>query len=428
MLSKIDFRQYLIIALSIAIFTTPLGVVMIKGWAGYHLFICTLLSLILLWINRQHSTNLDISDRSQIRIMAWVFTLPFLATLTAQLLRNDFDLPALDSPARFILAIPILYGLIFSKMNIERLLVIAIPLSAIATYLLIPYLPQKGWALNPGRLATYSVDPLTFGKISLALGLMSAFIAIKHFNKPFIFIAACSGTFIGIYLSIESASKTGWLAIPLVLAFLTINFLIQPISLRKKIFLSTVCSILIMAPFLLSTTVKERTFVFIQEFQQYHSKDSNRETSTGARISFYIIGSKLFLEKPLEGWGDKNFENRLSNPDFIHLASNETKLLALGAGFHSDIMQNAVRSGLGGLIAYICIFLVPLVYFIKLYLKNQSCRLISGIGIIYVCVELVSSLSTEVLSLKSTASFYGLMIAFLMAGSFNMKYQQAKQI
>jgi O-antigen ligase len=355
--------------------------------------------------------------------MAWFFTLPFLATLTAQLLRNDFDLPALDSPARFILAIPILYGLIVSKMNIARLLIIVIPLSAIVTYLLIPYLPQKGWALSPSRLATYSVDPLTFGKISLALGLMSALVSIKHFNKPYIFITACSGTFIGIYLSIESASKTGWLAMPLVLAFLTINFIKEPISLRKKLLLSTVCSIILVAPFLSSATVKERTFIFIQEFQQYHQKDSNKETSTGARISFYIIGSKLFLEKPVEGWGDKNFENRLSNPDFNHLASNETKLLALGAGFHSDIMQNAVRSGLGGLIAYLGIFLVPLFFFIKLYLKNQSCRLISGLGIIYVCVELVSSLSTEVLSLKSTASFYGLMIAFLMAGSFNMKNQ-----
>lgn len=213
---------------------------------------------------------------------------------------------------------------------------------------------------------------------------------------------------------------------PLVLAFLTINFLTQPISLRKKLLLSTVCSIILMAPFLLSTTAKERTSVFIQEFQQYHQKDSNKETSTGARISLYIISSKLFLEKPVEGWGDKNFENRLSNPDFNHLASNETKFLALGAGFHSDIMQNAVRSGLGGLIAYLGIFLVPLFFFIKFYLKNQSCRLISGLGIIYVCVELVSSLSTEVLSLKSTASFYGLMIVFLVAGSLNMKTQSPK--
>jgi hypothetical protein len=52
--------------------------------------------------------------------------------------------------------------------------------------------------------------------------------------------------------------------------------------------------------------------------------------------------------------------------------------------------------------------------------------MISGLGIIYVSVELISSLSTEVLSLKSTASFYGLMVVFLIAGSINAKTQSSQ--
>lgn len=426
--TKIDFRQYLIIALSIAIFTTPLGVLTIKGWAGYHLFICTLLSLILLWTNRQHSTNLDTSDRCQIRIMAWVFTLPFLATLTAQLLRNDFDLPALDSPARFILAIPILYGLIISKMNIARLLIIVIPLSAIATYLLIPYLPQKGWAINSNRLATYSVDPLTFGKIALSLGLMSALIAIENIHKKFIFVIALFGLILGIYMSIGSGSRTGWLSVLLVIFFLLIHFFKKTSSITKKIMGSVIVSVALLTPFLTSPQALNRASEALLELQAWQPSNDTVDTSVGMRLSFWRIGSQLFVEKPITGWGDNGFKERLAASDFSAIASQYTRDFTLGAGFHSDIMQNAVRSGFGGLIAYLGIFLVPLIFFIKVYLKNQSCRLISGLGIIYVCVELVSSLSTEVLSLKSTASFYGLMIAFLMAGSFNMKNQQSKQI
>lgn len=45
MQSRIDFRNYLLIFLAIAIFTTPLGVLSIKGWAGYHLFICAFFHL-----------------------------------------------------------------------------------------------------------------------------------------------------------------------------------------------------------------------------------------------------------------------------------------------------------------------------------------------------------------------------------------------
>jgi hypothetical protein len=81
MLSKINLKHYLTIALSIAIFTTPLGVLTIKSWAGYHLFICALLSIILLWTNRQHLCELDFSNQIQMRIITWVSALPFLARL-----------------------------------------------------------------------------------------------------------------------------------------------------------------------------------------------------------------------------------------------------------------------------------------------------------------------------------------------------------
>ena len=144
------------------------------------------------------------------------------------------------------------------------------------------------------------------------------------------------------------------------------------------------------------------------------------------RLSFWKIGTELFIEKPITGWGNDGFKERLAQPDFREIASQYTRDFTLSAGFHSDLLQNAVRSGIGGLIAYLSIFLVPLAFFIRFYLKNPSSQLISGLGIVYVCVELISSLSTEVLSLKSTASFYGLMIVFLVAGSLNMKTQSLK--
>ncbi len=424
MLSKIDPRYYLTIALSIAVFTTPLGILTIKGWAGYHLFICALLSMMLLWMNRQHLSKLDISDQSQIRIMAWILALPFLATLAAQIFRNEINLPALDSPARFIFAIPILYGLMASKINIERIFVIAIPLGVIATYLLIPYLPQKGWVLDPtGRLATYSVDPLTFGKIALGLGLISLFIAIENIQKKIILIIAFLSALIGIHMSILSQSRTGWPSIFLFLTFLTLHFFHKKISISKKIFLTLGLCIVVLTPFLTNPKVLDRTVSAIQEIKEFQTKNIEKNKSVEMRLSFWRIGAQLFIEKPITGWGNDGFKERLAAPDFREIANQHTRDFTLGAGFHSDIMQNAVRSGIGGVLAYLSIFLVPLAFFIRLYLKNPSSQLMSGLGIIYVCVELISSLSTEVLSLKSTASFYGLMIVFLVAGSLNTKNQ-----
>jgi O-antigen ligase len=383
--------------------------------------------MILLWINRQHSTNLDISDRSQIRNMAWVFTLPFLATLAAQIFRNQFNLPALDSPARFILAIPILYGLMAAKINVEKILSIAIPVSVMAIYLLIPHLPQKGWAIiDPNRLATYSVDPLTFGKIALGLGLMSALIAIENTHKKLTFIIAALGVILGIYMSIKSQSRTGWLSVIVVIFFLISHIFRRTDSVTKKLIASTIFLVFLITPFITNPQVVSRTYQAINELKIWELRNDNANTSVGMRLSFWRIGTQLFFEKPITGWGNDGFKERLAQPDFKEMANQYTRDFTLSAGFHGDIMQNAVRSGIGGLIAYLSIFLVPLAFFIRFYLKNPSSQLISGLGIVYVCVELISSLSTEVLSLKSTASFYGLMIVFLVAGSLNMKTQSPK--
>lgn len=426
MLSKIDPRHYLTIALSIAVFTTPLGILTIKGWAGYHLFICALLSMILLWMNRQHLSRFDFSDQSQIRIIAWILALPFLATLAAQILRNEINLPALDSPARFILAIPILYGLMVSKINIKRILAIAIPISVIATYLLIPYLPQKGWALDTYRLATYSVDPLTFGKIALGLGFMSILIAIESTHKKLISILAVCGLILGIHMSIESQSRTGWLSVLFVIPFFIIYLFRKTGSIKIKLINSVILSIFLLTPFLSNPKVLNRLSQAVHEIKTWQPSKDNAGSSVGMRLSFWKIGTHLFIEKPLTGWGNDGFKGRLAEADFKEIANQHIKDFTVSTGFHSDIMQNAVRSGIGGLIAYLSIFLVPLAFFMRFYLKNPSSQLISGLGVIYVCVELISSLSTEVLSLKSTASFYGLMIVFLVAGSLSMKTQSPK--
>jgi O-antigen ligase len=181
----------------------------------------------------------------------------------------------------------------------------------------------------------------------------------------------------------------------------------------------------LLSPFLASPKVKHRVIHGIHETTTWLGNVNSADNSVGMRLSFLKIGTQLFIERPITGWGNAGFKERLADDDFKGMASQYTRDFTLSAGFHSDIMQNAVRSGIGGLIAYLSIFLVPITFFFTAYLKNQSTRLISGLGIIYVCVELVSSLSTEVLSLKSTASFYGLMIVFLVAGSLNLKTQSS---
>ncbi len=418
----LNYKNYPLTALQVVIFTTPLGILTIKGWAGWHLFIGMLFSVFVLLLNKKNNPRQAVEYKSsQLHMMALVLTLPFLATLITQLLRNQFDASDLDSPSRFLIAIPILYALTVANINTAKILTLAIPLSAIASYLLIPYLPQKGWALEAGRLATYSVDPLTFGKIALGIGLMSVFIAIENAQKKLILIIAIIGAGLGMYLSIQSQSRTGWLSITFVLFFLVVHVLNKNASAIKKIITSVIIVAAISTPFLTNPQVISRVTEAIHNIKTWQPNKNTVDTSVGMRMSFWLIGSQLFIERPIKGWGNDGFKERLTDSDFSEIASQYTREFTIGAGFHSDIMQNAVRSGISGLIAYLAIFLIPLLIFIYQYRHNLYTRTASGLGIIYVCVEFVSSLSTEVLSLKSTTSYYGLIIAILVAESIKTK-------
>jgi O-antigen ligase len=99
-------------------------------------------------------------------------------------------------------------------------------------------------------------------------------------------------------------------------------------------------------------------------------------------------------------------------------ASKVTREGLLVAGFHNDYIANAVRYGIGGLLAIIAIFLIPFLFFVHC-LRYKSVQSYAMVGIAYVLIQSVSSLSYHVLDFKFMASFYALMIALLMGITVN---------
>jgi O-antigen ligase len=100
-------------------------------------------------------------------------------------------------------------------------------------------------------------------------------------------------------------------------------------------------------------------------------------------------------------------------PSFAY-ASPATLEGAFHAHFHNQVVSNAVRSGIGGLAATLLLLLVPLVICIrKLRHTSPVTREIAFMGFAYTLCMFVSSLSTEVVDLKSLASLYAVMTAVL---------------
>src|SRR5262249_35100199 len=102
----------------------------------------------------------------------------------------------------------------------------------------------------------------------------------------------------------------------------------------------------------------------------------------------------------------------LPPPSGFSYASQDAIRSGFTSGFHNQLVTNAVRSGVGGLLATGLLLFVPLLVCARgLRRRAAAARRDAMVGLAYCTCVVVSSLSTEVVDLKFAASFYAVMAA-----------------
>jgi O-antigen ligase len=403
-------------------FIAPLGLLIVKGWIGWLLLLQSFMALILTLKSKETLRNFCVNKWSVLVFIT--FSLPLVAILNSQFLNNSWEWRYYDSPSRFLFAIPLIIYIWQSKIKLQPLLEFTFPLTLIVTFIALPFLPKLGYGADPNRLATYFVDPLTFGRISLTFGLVSiAFVNFK--NKPLISnLVLLIGFFLGLYLSVQSGSRTGWLAAPIVLIFIFAMYAPFKNKLVSLCIALMICIIGTFTIYKLSPTVHQRVSLAIHEVSSYQLNQLNQDNSVGMRISFIRMGLYFFSERPLSGWGDKSFKEKLNDPKISYFSSNFTREFAFNAGFHNEFITNMVRSGILGLLSSLLLFVTPLIIFCKLLTFNRQLAIA---GVTYVVCELISGLSTEVFNLKFTTALYAFNISVFLGLALQSLIQKSNE-
>lgn len=391
---------------------SPLFVLTIGGWMSGMLFITSALSIYLLFNIKSETTP----DNQKAKLNKWLIAMVaalsshVIATFLGHLFRQSWNWPDYDTPFRFVLAIPILLIIFKRQLPVINYWLWVIPLTIIVTYILMPFLPKTGWGNEPGRLTTSMVDPLTFGRICLTFSLLSiVLVPIKKKKTLPLLIIQIVGALIGIYLSIRSGSRTGWLAFPIVLMiiFITYGPKNKFIALAIAILLSVGGSYL---TYEFSNTVKQRIDFALSEIQSYKFNQVNPDTSAGMRISFARMGLYYVGLSPFSGNTKEDLINHKDDQEISRYASAYTRDTAIQHQFHNEFTTNTVKNGIWGFISTTLIFFVPFSIFLAGLFKPK-CRKLALAGVTYLICELVSAMSTEVIGLKFTASLYSILIA-----------------
>jgi len=391
----------------------PLLYLTLKGWTNTLTIILFGLALLhFLRLPRSEWRIKNISGTEWVVIAA--LASGFLAIFISQLLRHNIVFKPYDGPLRMLLSAPIFLFLLKKKVDFVQVFQYVCPLSLLILFVFVQANPAQMQVWG-GRFTTYFVDPNAFGINTMLLAFLCLF-SIDAVSKDGLALRLLkyAGVLAGFYLEMKSQTRGAWLAEPAMLAlWAAIHW--QSKS-KKELLVSTLISVLaIVGCYLFIDLFHARVNSIYHEIFAWIN-ETNTDTSTGLRLSMWQISWVLFKQAPFCGYGDLGYQSQLLMPQIQSAFSQEAISAMRTVGPHNEYLANMVRSGIFGFIAVSLQFFVPGLVFIRgLKSSIQGVKSASAMGLCFVMGMMITSLSLEVLTLKYTNSFYGLMIAALCA-------------
>ncbi len=393
-------------------FTAPVFALSIKGAVNFFLFLIAVLCIFDYFFkcrNNVHFKNkLSPSDISLVICLC----LPCISLILSQILRQKLELPSLDSASRLVICAFLGVYLLKEKIKLpEKKYHLSYSLAIIISAIAIYFSPDV--VLNWGnRYATKHADPNAFGvyitaltAIALTLSLLSLQ-RLNFLGKLMSWLAVG----IGIILAIGSQTRGAWLGLPILL-IPSIYSLAKNHIFRVWLIVATFAAIAISTYFLNNTIADRVNSIYTLTSQAITSQEE--VNSVTVRLSMWQLAIDIAKNEVLSGYGMHLPTNLVDQALADNNYNRVVKHVFIQAGPHNEYLANLLRSGIFGLISSLLIFFIPFALFIKLYINSKTKNFFATAGLAFTLSLIISALTIEVLTLKFTASLYGLTIVTL---------------
>ncbi|MGC3872346.1 O-antigen ligase family protein [Halomonas sp. GXIMD04776] len=235
-----------------------------------------------------------------------------------------------------------------------------------------------GWQklVMGARRAQGFVDSIQFGDLSLLLGFFCltglgwALSRDTRIRRQAWCVLLVLGAISGVLGSFLSGSRGGWVSFPFMLGVLYLGY---GHHLSKR-WLAGLAIIFLVGPVIAYSIpqlgVQERVQRIFSSYTEF-VEEGDPTNSVGARIEMWRSALILIPERPLLGWGESGYSqarDTLIDEGAIH------PYLKKFDHVHNDLLDAWLKQGMGGLIALLALYLVPLYLFAK-RLHSQDLRL-----------------------------------------------------
>ena len=347
-------RSWLYYPISALILLLPaLAVVVEHGASGTYLLLW-FTALLCLWGSLRH-LQLDADER----ILLWILLGYFSVVLISWLLsgQSDAGLFHVKRAARVLVVVPLYLLLRRLDPDLRWFAAGCMAGAVLAGVWAIDHFIagyRNAWIPR----ANGATHPILFGNLSLSMAVIAVAMWRLHPTKWWR-VFAVSAVLLGLTASLFSATRGGWIALP-VLSLLLIWFLLRSTSVKVKL---AVCASLVASAVVLylipETGIQERVLHAQQDLQRYTEGDTV-SNSLGERFNMWHASLILMQQNPLFGAGVGQFiseaqrlmqEGVVGDFDVRHYHAHSIYFTALG------------QLGLIGLGLTLAMLIYPLVFF-----------------------------------------------------------------
>ncbi len=411
------------------------------------LLVLTVLLLIPKNSGRQDSLD-DPNPTKKLLLVVSIFLIPTIAVLIAQIIRGELKWEDYDSPSRLLFGM-----LVFINLTKLREVEVQKVQSAVSTGLCLALLTlpiavsessRQRWG---GRFATTLSDPNTLGSfVGLFMVLLLCQIVFQNPLKLRKYTIIHLGWLLtrvvamgcGLWALIGSQSRAAWAATA-VTGLLVVGLFVGDVIRHRQSLGSYWLRLLILfmllivlgalAPILsIDGTSNRFQSIFLQISNALSDKNFHDQQSISIRFEMYMVGLEIFLSNFLSGYGDLNYRFVLESEQFLSRYHTETLELFVSAGPHSELLARALQSGIWGLFGAITLFCLPGYIFWrnKQGDPSRTGQVANKCGVIFTTYVILIQFSIE-FSLKYVSSFYGYILAVLLATSIKSYASNAQQ-
>jgi O-antigen ligase len=380
---------------------------------GISVFVLALVAASHVLKTRKNATYFSWCDGHWIIVMA---SLPLAYFF--RMLALDVDHRLFDKAVRLLFAIPIFWIIRSYGISISKVL-ICIAISVLMAGFESLIQASSGVQRVSGASIT---NPIPFGNFALLFGVLSLLLIFsgKENNRfGWVKILSILGFISGVYTSVASGTRGGWVAIPLFM-WIIWNFFG---SKRKSNTYAVVVVIVVVLPLIayLVPAISDRLVQGFAEAKSYLSRTSlwaagETSTSIGIRLDMWATGIEAFRSAPLFGLGFAGFNEFLHYR--IEMGLSHPDLEAEGfKHLHCEIITTGAKLGLLGLCALAILWVGGIRWFLRDITKNVSSgKIFRAMGLITFTAMIAYSMTDSMFGMTIHPMVYAMLLGISAGG------------